>query len=100
MPIPPIKANDINTAARAAEVKRKETVGLEKNLRASGIVNKRSRRGPSSRHRSLQRSRQKTRRISKHAMRVIDTSKSLVQRYYKTISQSVRITNEVENFFA
>lgn len=87
--IPPIKTNDINSAARAAETKRKETIRMEKNLRASGIINKRSgRRGPSSRHRSLQRSNVRSRKISKHAMRVIDTSKSLVQSFQLSKDQS------------
>lgn len=86
--IPPIKTNDINSAAQAAETKRKETIRMEKNLRASGIINKRRSRGPSSRHRSLQRSSVRSRKISKHAMRVINTSKSLVQSFQLSKDQS------------
>ena len=61
---------------------------MEKNLRASGIINKRRSRGPSSRHRSLQRSSVRSRKISKHAMRVINTSKSLVQSFQLSKDQS------------
>ena len=40
--IPPIKKTDINTAAQVAESKRKGRISLERNLKASGIVTKKT----------------------------------------------------------
>ena len=77
--IPPIKKTDINTAAQVAESKRKGRISLERNLKASGIVTKKT--GPASKHRTLQRASKKSKKISKHAMKIIDTSKNLVEGY-------------------
>ena len=77
MSIPPIKTNDINTAAKAAESKRQGRLTLERNLKVSGLVTKK--KGPASVHRKLQRSSKRAKKISKHAMKIIDTSANLVE---------------------
>ena len=78
--IPPIETNDINTAAQAAEVKRKGRINLERSLKISGIVAKK--RGPASVHRKLQRSSKRSKKLSKHAQKIIDTSSNLVIGYF------------------
>ena len=75
--IPPIKTKDINTAAKNADVKRVGRVSLERDLRRLGI--KTRKRGPESVHRHLQRSNHRSRKLSKQATKVIDTSVNLVE---------------------
>ena len=75
--IPPIKTTDINTAAQDAEVKRKGRIRLESNLRRLRIRPKV--KGPESVHRHLQRSNKRSRKLSKQATKVIDTSVNLVE---------------------
>ena len=74
--IPPIKTNDINVAAEAAESKRQGRIALERDLKGAGIVSRK--RGPASIHRKLQRSSKRSRKISRHATKIVDTSTNLV----------------------
>ena len=60
-------------------MKRVGRISLEKSLKASGIVTKK--RGPASVHRKLQRSSKRSKKLSKQAMKIIDTSTNLVQGY-------------------
>lgn len=75
--IPPIKTKDINTAARVAETKKQGRIGLERNLKKAGLVKKK--KGPASIHRKLQRSSKRSKKLSKNAMRIVDTSTNLVE---------------------
>ena len=77
--IPPIKTKDINTAARVAETKKQGRIGLERNLKKAGLITKK--KGPASIHRKLQRSSKRSKKLSKNAMRIVDTSANLVEGY-------------------
>ena len=85
--IPPIKTKDINTAARVAETKKQGRIGLERNLKKAGLITKK--KGPASIHRKLQRSSKRSKKLSKNAMRIVDTSTNLVEGYVNKIFKSV-----------
>lgn len=78
--IPPIKTQDIDTAARVAEVKAQQRRDLERRLKNAGVF-VRKRTGPSVRHRHLQRSNNRARKLGRHAARVVDTSTNLVESF-------------------
>jgi peroxidase len=78
--IPPIRTNDINTAARAARRKKRDRINLQRSLRINGVVAKK-RGSPASVHRHLQRSNKMSRKLGNHAMKIVDTSSNLVESF-------------------
>ena len=64
-----------------AETKKQGRIGLERNLKKAGLITKK--KGPASIHRKLQRSSKRSKKLSKNAMRIVDTSANLVEGYVK-----------------
>ena len=62
-----------------AETKKQGRIGLERNLKKAGLITKK--KGPASIHRKLQRSSKRSKKLSKNAMRIVDTSANLVEGY-------------------
>ena len=52
---------------------------MERNLKKAGLITKK--KGPASKHRKLQRSSKRSKKLSKNAIRIIDTSANLVEGY-------------------
>ena len=69
-----------------AETKKQGRIGLERNLKKAGLITKK--KGPASIHRKLQRSSKRSKKLSKNAMRIVDTSANLVEGYVKKINFS------------
>jgi hypothetical protein len=71
-----------------AETKKQGRIGLERNLKKAGLITKK--KGPASIHRKLQRSSKRSKKLSKNAMRIVDTSANLVEGY---VNKKLYISN-------
>ena len=76
-----------------AETKKQGRIGLERNLKKAGLITKK--KGPASIHRKLQRSSKRSKKLSKNAMRIVDTSANLVEGY---VNKKIYFSSSIEFF--